>query len=371
MCRCKRGGTVPLQRGDSSPVACGLILICQVVRTRSALFATVLALALALSACAPRSSPAGPGAAPSETAPQAPKILTVGLLRQPANIEGFTGEGGTAGGAGTVRYLIHDHLTVQDDHDAARAQLALEVPSVEQGTWRVNSDGTMDMIWGLHPGVRWQDGAPFSSADLLFSYTVHKDPDLPHAYLAERRNMESATAPDPDTFIVHWSAILVTADQARALTPLPRHLLEDLYNADKAAFASSPRFTTEFVGLGPYHLVRWEQGSLMELARFDGYWQGRPALDGMIVKFVFDPNTMVANVLAGAIDLLVPPTIDVDAAAQLKQRWEGTGNTVRVEPVSRFVYAELQFRPELARPVNGIRDHTVREALYRAIDRQG
>jgi len=109
----------------------------------------------------------------------------------------------------------------------------------------------------------------------------------------------------------------------------------------------------------------------MELARFDGYWQGRPALDGMIVKFVFDPNTMVANVLAGAIDLLVPPTIDVDAAAQLKQRWEGTGNTVRVEPVSRFVYAELQFRPELARPVNGIRDHTVREALYRAIDRQG
>jgi len=173
-------------------------------------------------ACAPTSSPAGQGAAPVEQRSQAPKVLTVGLLRQPATLEGFTGEGGTAGGAGFARFVIHDHLTVMDDRDVARAQLAVEIPSLEQGTWRVSPDGTMEMTWNLRPGVKWHDGAPFTSADLLFSYTVHKDPDMTHAYLVERRNMESASAPDPLTFVVRWSRILVTADQARGLTPLPR-----------------------------------------------------------------------------------------------------------------------------------------------------
>jgi peptide/nickel transport system substrate-binding protein len=90
----------------------------------------------------------------------------------------------------------------------------------------------------------------------------------------------------------------------------------------------------------------------------------------MILRFVFDPNAMVANVLAGAIDVLVPPTIDLDAAVQLKQMWEGSGNVVRIEPVSRFVYGELQFRPELARPANALTNRTAREGLYRAINRQ-
>ncbi len=341
-------------------------------RGRFLTLAPFAGLVLLLSACAPPSSPLAGGAAPVESGPAAvPKVLTIAFLREPATFEGFTGQGGSADGAGVVRYFLHDHLTIQDDRWVVRPQLALEVPSVEKGTWRVNPDGTMDMTWKLQQGVKWHDGTPFTSADLLFSFTLHKDPDLPHAYGVERRNMESATAPDPQTFIVHWSGILVSADQARGLTPMPKHLLEDLYQTNKAAFISSPRFTTEFIGLGPYRLVKWEQGSFIEMARFDGYYQGRPPLDGMTVQFVRDSNVMVANALAGAIDLIPPPGVATDAALQLKQRWEGTGDTVRIEPVSRVVYGELQFRPEFARPVNGIPNRTVREALYRAINRAG
>ena len=333
----------------------------------------LLAFLLLLGACAPPSTTPGPGAAPAPESPSpaAPKVLNVGMLIEPSTIEGFNGEGGTAGRAGITRLFLHNHLTVQDDGEAVRPQLAVEVPSVDKGTWRVNPDGTMDMTWTLRDGVQWHDGTPFTSADLLFSFQLHKDPDLIHAYSAERKLMESATAPDPKTFVVHWSSILVTADQARALTPMPRHLLEELYRTDKAAFISSPRFTSEFVGLGPYKLTRWEPGSHLELSRFDGYWQGRPPLDGMIVRFILNTNTMVANALAGAVDVLAPPTIDVDAAFELRRRWEGTGNTVRIEPVSRFVYGELQFRPEFQRPSNGIANRTVREALYRSLNRAG
>src|SRR5438094_303868 len=109
----------------------------------------------------------------------------------------------------------------------------------------------------------------------------------------------------------------------------------------------------------------------MEIARFDRYYQRRPPLDRMLVRFILNTNTTVANALAGAVDVLTPPTIDTDAAFELRRRWEGTGNTVRIEPVSRFVYGELQFRPEFARPANAVFNRTVREALYRALNRAG
>lgn len=322
-----------------------------------------------LTGCAPLGRPGDAGLGNARNGP--PKILTIGLLREPATIEGFTGEGGTAGGASEVRHIIHNHLTNQDPRDVVLPELAVDLPEVEKGTWRVNADGSMDMTWRIRPGVKWHDGAPFTSADLEFSFQLHKDPDLAHAYGAFTRAMESAAAPDPHTFVVHWRTVNVRADEARGLTPLPRHLLEDLYRTDKEAFIHSPRFTTEFVGLGPYRMLKWDQSSHLELGRFDGYYRSRPPLDGIVIRFIFDPNSLVANILAGAVDLILPPSIDVDAAVEVKRRWEGTGNLVRIETVPRITYFELQFRPEFARPAQGIPNRTVREALYRAINRTG
>src|SRR5207245_2357122 len=72
--------------------------------------------------------------------------------------------------------------------------------------------------------------------------------------------LDSAETPDPQTLVVHWTEVYAHADEAPALNPLPRHLLADLYARDKQAFSTSPVFTTEWVGLGPYRLVRWDAG---------------------------------------------------------------------------------------------------------------
>lgn len=75
-------------------------------------------------------------------------------------------------------------------------------------------DGTMDMTWRLHPGVKWHDGTPFTSDDLVFSLTLHKDADLAHAYAGTARVMQTASNPDPQTLIVRWSRIDVAALRA-------------------------------------------------------------------------------------------------------------------------------------------------------------
>src|SRR5207244_3471777 len=157
---------------------------------------------------------------------------------------------------------------------------------------------------------------------------------------------------------------------APGLVPLPRHLLEATYRADKANLGASPRLSTEFVGLGPYKLVKWEPGSHLELTRFDDYWRGRPPLDRVMVRFVGDAKTMVANVLSDAVDVVLPPAVDLETALDVKQRWQGTGNQVLVGPSGLLRILDSQLRPELAVPKNGFVNRGVRQAFYHAMDRQ-
>ncbi|MBM2809518.1 MAG: hypothetical protein HW416_277 [Chloroflexi bacterium] len=313
-----------------------------------------------------RPSPEPSAGAAVDSRPSTAKILTVGVQRE----LGSFGEFGVGGGGTIAPELAHNALVVKNQDGIYVPQLAAEQISVERGTWRLNADGSMDTTWKLRPGLLWHDRTPFTSADLLFTFTAYKDPTLPSGVASQMLRMESASAPNPLTFAVHWSSVDVKADQAAGLTPLPRHLLETSYQSDRASIATSSRLTTEFVGLGPYRLARWDAGVQMELVRFDAYHAGRPALDKIILRYIADPNALVASLLAGGIDLVLPPGVDVDLAMDVEQRWKGTDNRVvmRTAEDLNAAYA-LQFREEYSRPHNGLTNRDVREALYRAIDR--
>jgi peptide/nickel transport system substrate-binding protein len=277
----------------------------------------------------------------------------------------------TRGGGITFLSLIaHNKLTVEGEAFAYVPQLAVEQISVEKGTWRINPDHTMATTWRVHPNVKWHDGVPFTADDLMFTLAVMKDPEVPNTVAAGVKIIEAAELPDPYTFVIHWAGPYVDADQALWLFPMPRHLLEDAYRRDKASFPSHPWMTTEFVGLGAYRLARWERGSHMEFVRFDDYFRGRPPFDSVVMRFMGDENGMVAGVLAGQIDF-IPPTVNInlDAALEVRRRWEGTGNRVAGSLSGRFITVEVQHRVELARPANGLVNRDVRQAFYRAIDR--
>ncbi len=337
----------------------------------------VVAVALAVwTSCAPAAGPGPRGETSPGEGDQAlpPKTVVIGIQREPHSLnQNITGGGSlTAGGASNVPRILHDNLAVPSGMAAYEPRLAAEMPSVERGTWRVNPDGTMDMTWNLRPNIRWHDGAPFSSADLLFTFTVRKEIGTRTAGGGRPELMESATAPDPLTFVVRWSTVYVRANEPTGLEPLPRHLLEDAYQQqDRETFAASRFFTTEFVGLGAYRLAAWEPGSHIEARRFEAYYLGLPPIDRVVVRFVPDPNTLVAGALAEAIDVIVSDAIDAATGLEVKRRWEGTGNQVQFYELEGLHQLEMQHRPEYARPRNGLTNRTVRQALYHAVDRHG
>jgi len=306
-----------------------------------------------------------------QPSPVGSKVITIAILREPLSFNRDLNQGtGATGGNTQVLYIPQNYLTVQTDRGVFEAQLAAEQIAQERGTWQVNPDGSMDTVWRLRPNIRWHDGRPFTSDDLLFSYNVYKDPELPTGIGAALGLMTSAEAPDPQTFVVHWSSPFVKADEAQGLIPMPRHLLEETYRTDKPNFANSPRFGAEFVGLGPYRLVNWQGAVQMDFVRFDDYYLGRPPLDRVVVRFLADANTMVANILAGTVDVLLPIGVDLEAALEVKRRWEGTGNYVTTDSSGRLRYNEIQHRPDYEQPRNSFGNRTVRQALYQAIDRR-
>jgi len=320
---------------------------------------------LILAGCAPGPQATQQGAAAGT--PQAPKVLTIADFAEPASIFGFNGK--SDGGAGVAGGLTHDLLVQEDGLRVGHASLAVELPSVGRGTWRVNPDGSMDVEWKLKPGLKWHDGAPFTSDDMMFTLTLNRDRELPNADVGVARRMESGTNPDPLTFIVHWSTVDILGSAATALQPLPRHLMEDLYRRDKDAFLNSPLFREQFVGLGPYQLTRWAQGSFIEVTRFDGYHRGAPPLEKVIVRYFSDANTALANIQAGSVDVIMPKVLEPDVVLAVRSQVENRGIQLRFEPLPRMAQIEPMRRPEFARPVNGLPDVLVRKALSHAIDR--
>ncbi len=339
---------------------------------RSVLVPIIGILLVGLGACSPQGGPGSPGGDEAPREGQArPKILVWAGLREPGSFDPVIGLGGSGSPASEVTPVVHNFLVVENDRFDAVPQLAVERLSVEKGTWRVNPDGSMVTSWRIRPNVRWHDGSPFTSADLIFAFTASIDPDLPKSQFGGLRFMASAEAPDPLTFVVHWSGTYPKADREVGLAPMPAHLLEEHYRNSKADFLNDPYFTTSFIGLGAYRLIRWEPGSHMEFSRFDDYYMGRPPLDGVIVRFIGDPSTMLSNILAGAIDIATPVlSANLDAVLDVRNRWAGTENRVDIGPTDGLRHLQLQFRPGLARPPAGLTNPAVRQALYHGIDRQ-
>jgi peptide/nickel transport system substrate-binding protein len=327
-------------------------------------------LAASLAACAPAPGIRESAPAAGDASSRAPKVLTIAIQSE---LKGFiidyTQESRGIGGVSQPPPIVHNYLVSDNGMGVFAPQLAVEQPSVDKGTWVLYPDGRMETHWKLRPNVRWHDGTPFTADDMVFSATVCLDPEIGCVPRSNIRGIESLAAPDPLTFVARWSTPYANADQAEGMVPLPRHLLEELYRGDKTNFAQSPRFSTEFIGLGPYKLVRWEPGSHIEFTRFDDYHLGRPPLDQVIVRFLGDTNTMVAAILSGAADVVLPLGVSLEQGIDVKERWQGTGNQVMFAPSTTLYSLYYQQRLDYARPANAAVNPLVRRGIYHAIDR--
>src|SRR5439155_24687077 len=129
----------------------------------------------ATNACGPSASVTNPSSATNPN-PVAKKVLTLADSYEPKAITETFVEGHQTTG-NNLKSIVQDNLLTSPQFQTYEPQLATELPSIEKGTWVVAADGTMDTTWRLRPNVKWHDGQPFTSADLVFTFQTAHDAD--------------------------------------------------------------------------------------------------------------------------------------------------------------------------------------------------
>ena len=118
------------------------------------------------------------------------------------------------------------------------------------------------------------------------------------------------------------------------------------------------------LGLGPYRLKEWVRGSHLVFAAFDAYALGRPKIDEIEVRFIPDPNTMMANMLSGALEMPQGSIVGMDQALTMKEQW--LGGQVVMDPSGWVVAYPQSIDPQ----PRILLDPQFRRALLHAVDRQ-
>ena len=320
--------------------------------------------AVLLASCAP----AGPAASVQGNAP--PTLKTTRTLRIDNNKETSTGIGAFTTNNGNQRevaWIFHAGLTMYDTQGDLVGRLARKVPSIADGDWNLNPDGTMDVTWRLRPNVKWHDGAPLVADDFVFGLQVARDPELPVRGGGGVRLIQNVTTPDAETFVVRWAEPFFGANQGSLdhISAVPRRIVGDLYKeGDKQSFANSPYWTTQFVGLGPYRMGEWAQGSFTEGLAFDDYFLGRPKIDRLIIRYINDSNVALASLLAGDID--ETSNLTTQDLVTVKGAWGAEGGSI-IYSVGGFNGAMWQWRVPSA---PWVVDPRVRQAFMHLLDRQ-
>ncbi len=337
-----------------------------IVRLVSRVLLGSCAAALLVS-CAPASS-SGPVGGSERPAVAKPKNLTIGMQRGLPDFSPFTALS-VSTSSSNIPPMVNDGLTYVDDRGVPHPLKATELPSIERGSWKLFDGGRMETTWKLRPNVFWHDGKPQTGDDYTFAFEVARDKELPRSITSVVAAQSGIAFPDPLTIVISWSSPHVDAGTAGP-GAFPKHILADAYEKDKTgAFINHPFWTHEYISDGPYKIVSWELGADMELARHEQYYLGRPPFDKVFIKVIGDANALVSNILAGALDIVLPPGISTDAAIEVRNRWQGTGNEARADVVGRIIHFEVQFRPERAKPQFGFVEPSVRQALYQSINR--
>ncbi len=166
--------------------------------------------------------------------------------------------------------------------------------------WQVSADGKTYTFQLAE--ARWHDGAPFTSADVKFTFEnlllkLHARTKAGLGGL-----IESIDAPNPRTVVfrlkVPHAAFLRRLDVTEAPI-LPRHLFQS------AAEPSNAEANRRPVGTGPFKLVKYEKEAVIVLERNKDYFKrGQPGLDRLVFRIIKDQATRLLAYEQGEIDYL-------------------------------------------------------------------
>jgi peptide/nickel transport system substrate-binding protein len=239
----------------------------------------------------------------SATEPPKPKVAQVLRMRMRENPPDTDPAQSADTLSDRINLMLHDGLVDFDPQTLA------VVPAVAE-SWEISKDGLICTL-RLRPGVRFHNGRTLTSEDVLYSFTRILDP----AVNSKRKEIfagvkgaqafgsgkaprvEGFDATDPKTFVITLDHPMPYFLQLLA-TPAAAIVPKEVYQDPDKGYLSHP------VGCGPFKMARWERSNFMELDAFGDYYQGRPKLDRVLVRFIENPSSAMEEYRQGGLEYM-------------------------------------------------------------------
>lgn len=237
-----------------------------------------------------------------------------------------------------VADAVFESLVFYDNYGEIEYQLAKALDISEDGK---------TYTFQLRDDVKFSDGTPFTSKDVVFTFDVAKD----EPYVAPRlQGIASYEAADDNTFVIHmeypFAALLTNLNYI--------FILPDNYlGQDAESFFDNP------VGTGKYTFTSWEKNSKITLTRNDAYYGGPGAFKSLEILTIPDTFSRSIQIQSGDVDHGEIDTTSIDEIRANDQLQVIEG------PVIRFGMITLNMTQP---PFD---DVCVRQAINYAVNRDG
>ncbi len=157
----------------------------------------------------------------------------------------------------------------------------------------------------------WSDGRTVTAADSVYSFTVARAPSS--VLSAEQRLRLGRTAVYEATGerSLRWVGLPGWRDShyfRNVWPPLPAHRLDIFTPSQLSQIDESVRRP---LATGPYMVQEWVTGSHIRLTPNPHYYRATPKnIDGLLIRFVANPNQAVADLLAGDCHILTHDSVN-------------------------------------------------------------
>jgi ABC-type transport system substrate-binding protein len=211
---------------------------------------------------------------------------------------------GTAS-SGRVLQNIHSSIVTVDENLNV-------IPGLAE-SFEVSPDG-LKYTFKLRPNVKFHNGATMTSADVKYSFERCKDPATGAVNFEVFNNVASIDTPDDMTVVINMSAV-----NAPFLSRLAENGAGVVMPVD-----SGPNQGANPLGAGPFKFVRYEVGTVVEMARHEEYWDGPAFLDGVLAREITEPTTRLTGLRTGELHMINDIPLDRvseiagDASLQVK-----------------------------------------------------
>jgi peptide/nickel transport system substrate-binding protein len=232
-------------------------------------------------------------------------------------------------------------------------QLEFEPGLARRWIW---SDDGLQLTYHLHSGLRWSDGEPFSSDDVVATYELFTNDEVPTPWRSNFAQIESVSAPDDTTVVFSFvERSLENLFNSAAFSILPAHVIaaEDPARIEHWEINRAP------VSLGPYLVTQWSTNDRLTLERNPAYAGAEPRLERIVFKVVPEEATRLLQLEIGEADMIESvPQKDI---ARLRDNPD-----IRLVDMGPRYMGYLTYNLER----RGLDDARVRNAISYAIDRR-